>query len=190
MPGLRFLLIIALLILCSSVTIAQQMGSSTVYTDQWIDSSDPNAPRIVGCGITQDFNNTYSHTYWSEITITSPTGRTATVTSSTSSSYSRAETSLLWDWSNPDPGDYQILTRHFMRCPYIGGSGFPFSSTGGPFPVIYKNHAYLTIEDTNTGGDFGFGVCGYGRTCEGQCSRGAFVASKLYPGPCGPGRYI
>ncbi|SRR5216683_7707373 len=107
-------------------TVFGQMGQYAVYSDTWVDSSNPNAISIVGCGVTQDNQNYYGHTYWVVTTVTSASGRTATSTSYHSGSYARVETYLPWDWN--DPGNYFIQTRHWMCCPYMGGN--PYTGQG------------------------------------------------------------
>ena len=101
-------------------TVSAQMGQYSVYSDEWVDTSNPDALAIVGCGVTQDNQNYYGHTYWVVTKVTSPSGRTASSTSYHSSSYARVETHLPWDWD--DPGDYLVETRHWMCCPYMGGN--------------------------------------------------------------------
>lgn len=107
-------------------TVFGQMGQSAVYSDQWVDSSNPAAIKIVGSGVTQDNQNYYGHTYWVVTTVTSPSGRTATSTSYQSSSYAHVETYLPWDWD--DSGNYFVETRHWMCCPYMGGN--PYTGQG------------------------------------------------------------
>src|SRR5438270_9517094 len=73
----------------------QSMGSYTVYSDSWVNDSDPDNMVIVGSGVTQDNNNGYGHTYWVVSTMTSPNGRTANATSSqanSNSAYTASET--------------------------------------------------------------------------------------------------
>ena len=135
----RRLLLIAVLLSLSSSAAMAQMGSSVTYTDKWVDSSNPNAPRIVGSGVTQDYNNIYGHTYWVETTITSPTGRTVIATSYRSNSYARVETSLPWDWNNPDPGDYQIIQSIGCAVPTWVGTASPIAAPEGRSPPHTKD---------------------------------------------------
>ena len=88
------------------------------YSDTWMDDSDPANIRIIGTGVTSDSNNGYMgyypggygaiyHSYWVQTTLTSPDGRTVTVNSYHSSSYTSAETSFpVIDGDNFDLGDY------------------------------------------------------------------------------------
>lgn len=115
--GITFLSIIA-----PASVFSQSMGSSATYSDQWMDNPTMDTIRVRSSGVTQDYNNTYGHSYWVVIKLTSPAGRTATTTSYSSSSYARVETSLPLDFD--DPGDYTTRTEHWMRCPYMYGA-FP-----------------------------------------------------------------
>ena len=73
---------------------------------------------VVGVGITSDSYNTYGHRYWVNTTVTSPTGRYASGSSSTSSSYARVDVYLDWNF---EFGDFTVNTTHSMTCPYIYG---------------------------------------------------------------------
>jgi len=120
-----------LLVVLGSITSAfsQQMGSYAAYSDSWVDDSNPDAITIVGTGATQDSQNSYGHTYWVVTTLTSPSGRTTTATSSQTngySAYTAVETVLPWDWA--DPGGYFTQSRHWMCCPYMGGN--PYTGAG------------------------------------------------------------
>ena len=39
-----------------------QMGSYAIYSDAWLDDSNPSQAKMYGCGVTQDYNNIYGHT--------------------------------------------------------------------------------------------------------------------------------
>ena len=172
----------------SSVT-AQQMGSQATYSDSWLDVSSPNAPVIVGCGVSQDYNNSYGHTYRVTTTITSPSGRTASATSYTGSYYARVEVTLPWDWNTPDEGTYAIDSQHTMCCPYLRqygagqppGSGcVPSGGSSSPLPISLQKTAFRY-----EGGDGDY--CYYNGTCSGRCNPGGtayVIARTLYPGPC------
>jgi hypothetical protein len=117
------------------------MGSSVTYSDTWVDSSSTSTGYVVGSGITTDSYNTYNHRYWVKPTITSPSGRTATGTSYTSSSYARLDVSLSWDYRT-DLGLYTISTTHSMTCPYIFGVVSSTTGTGitlGTSTVVFEN---------------------------------------------------
>ncbi len=106
------------------------------YSDTWMDDSDPANIRIIGTGVTSDSNNGYMgyypggygaiyHSYWVGTTLTSPDGRTVTVNSYHSSSYTSAETSLpLTDGNNFDLGDYSVQTSHWTCCPFMAPNQF------------------------------------------------------------------
>jgi hypothetical protein len=118
-----------------------QMGYSVTYSDTWVDSSSTSMGYVVGSGITTDSYNTYNHRYWVKPTITSPSGRTATGTSYTSSSYARLDVSLSWDYRT-DFGLYTISTTHSMTCPYIFGVVSSTTGTGitvGASTVVFQN---------------------------------------------------
>lgn len=108
-----------MLILLGWVPAFGQMGSSVTYSDSWADYSG-NPGYIIGCGITSDSYNTYGHRYWVSSTIRSPSGRTASGTSFTSSSYARIDVSLSWDYES-DFGDFTTTSTHSMTCPYVFG---------------------------------------------------------------------
>ncbi len=119
-----------------------QMGSLSAYSDSW--ASDDGT--IFSSGVTADSYNSYGHTYWTVTTLTSPSGRNSSATSSQSSgygAYTRAETSLTGDWDNLDPGDYQTESDHWMCCPYMGGNPFsPTQPSQGCFP---SSRTFLTV---------------------------------------------
>ena len=128
------------LIVCAPAAFGQ-MGSSVTYSDTWVDSSSTTTGYIYGSGITTDSYNTYNHRYWVKPTITSPSGRTATGTSYTSSSYARLDVSLSWDYRT-DLGLYTTSTTHSMTCPYIFGVVSSTTGTGitlGTSTVVFEN---------------------------------------------------
>lgn len=99
------------------------------YSDEWMDDSDANNIRIVGCGITYDSTNGYMgtphgyaqiHSYWVAVTLTSPSSRTVTQTSYQSNSYATTEISLpIIDGDGYDLGDYTVGTQHWQCCDYM-----------------------------------------------------------------------
>lgn len=93
------------------------MGYGATYSDIWLNS---NWNRIWGSGVTEDNYNAYGHWYYVTTTLTSPTGRIASVTSYTSSSYAYAEVRLDWPSADSDLGEYVAETDHSTLCPYIG----------------------------------------------------------------------
>lgn len=98
-----------------------QMGSYAIYSDVWGDGYENT--NLYGCGITQDYSNYYNHSYWVVSTITSPAGRTVSATSYTSSSYARVDLSMPLsgnDFNDNDLGLYNMVTRHWLNCPYMG----------------------------------------------------------------------
>jgi hypothetical protein len=124
----RVLTLLSFLWVCHTSAFSQ-MGSSSTYSDSWVDDSNPDAGAIVSIGVTQDSSNGYGHTYWVVTTLTSPNSRTARATSYQTNgynAYTRAETTLPWD-SN-DLGDYSIGSQHWMCCPYMGGN--PYTGAG------------------------------------------------------------
>jgi hypothetical protein len=122
--GFRAFAICGLLGFITAVPAFGQMGSYSIYSDSWVDDSDPSQAKMYGAGVTQDSYNSYGHTYWVATTVTSPTGRTASVTSSKTNSYNayaRAETYLVYDWEN-ELGDFVTQSTHTGCCPYMGGN--------------------------------------------------------------------
>jgi hypothetical protein len=133
--GLRAAALLLFLSVIAAPSAFGQMGSSAVYSDMWVnDSSAPaenveGAPpppyTVVGTGVTQDNYNSYGHTYWVVTTLRSPNGRTASVTSYKTSSYSaytRGDVSLSYDLT--DLGQFTVNTTHRMCCPYMGGNPY------------------------------------------------------------------
>jgi hypothetical protein len=103
--------------LASPHPAVQNMGYGATYSDMWLNS---NWKRIWGAGVTEDNYNAYGHWYYVTTTLRSPNGRTASVTSYTSSSYAYAEVRLDWPSSDSDLGDYVTEAEHSTLCPYIG----------------------------------------------------------------------
>ncbi len=98
--------------------LVQGMGYGATYSDEWVSA---NWNRIWGCGVTEDYYNSYGHQYYVTTTVTSPIGRAASATSYTSSSYAYVDVRL--DWPSDDSGDfgeYLTSTEHRTLCPYIG----------------------------------------------------------------------
>lgn len=130
---LRFLGVLIFLGLFTALPCYGQMGSYAIYSDTWVDASgvdssrmyDQGVPipgaRVVGWGVTQDYANYYNHRYWVQSKLTGPNGRMATATSYTSSSYTRAETTLSLTFSESEVGAYQTQSTHSMSCPYMNG---------------------------------------------------------------------
>ena len=99
------------------------------YSEEWMDDSDPNNPRISGSGVTYDSTNGYMgtphgyqqiHSYWVVVTMTSPSGRTVSSTSYTSSSYVSIQVNLpLLENGEFDLGNYSVQTQHWQCCTYM-----------------------------------------------------------------------
>ena len=101
--SLRLIVVVAFLSFIAPATASAQMGSSDIYSDAWVYTSNNSGVfgtptvKIMGCGVTQDNNNMYGHTYWVVTNLRSPAGRVASATSyktTAYSAYARAETSL------------------------------------------------------------------------------------------------
>jgi hypothetical protein len=171
--------VMVLFLSCVSAAFGQ-MGNSAIYSDEWVDTSNPQAISIVGSGTTQDYQNYYGHTYWVVTKVTSPTGRTATATSYQSSSYAHIETHLSWDWN--EPGIWFVETRHWMCCPYMGGNPFTGqncisggSSTDRFFGVSHAQY----VKDMNNGDGTGRFVPISG--CNVTCMPSSFNATLICP---------
>jgi hypothetical protein len=178
--NIRLLVRLGLFVLVTTVPAFGQMGSFTIY-------SNPNAPRFVGCGITQDNYNSYRHTYWVKTTLTSPHGRTATVTSIKSSAYNayvRAEPSLSWDWVN-EVGVFFTSSTHTGCCPYMGGDpntgqNCSFGGTTTAQRETGVSFAYYTLKDEFV--EF----CSYQKIpdCDVTCAPQSISAGKVSDGSC------
>ena len=149
------------LILFAWTPTQAQMGNSVIYSDSWFDSST-NPMYVVGVGITSDSYNTYGHRYWVNTTVTSPTGRYASGSSSTSSSYARVDVYLDWNF---EFGDFTVNTTHSMTCPYIYG----VVTAPTIFDIKLTRSSYL-----GTGWDGAY--CTY----ELGCAPGTDATCKLY----------
>lgn len=116
------------LVLFSTSPCYGQMGSSAIYSDTWLDTSGASSNTVyeegatvpgayvVGWGVTQDYNNIYNHSYWVQTTLSGPGGRTASVTSATSSSYTRAEVRLPFTFNSSETGSYSTSSTHMMNA--------------------------------------------------------------------------
>lgn len=176
------MLITALLLCLFPLSTAfGQMGNSAVYSDQWVDTSNPAAISIVGSGVTQDYQNYYGHTYWVVTKVTSPSGRTATSTSYQSSSYAHVETYLPWDWD--EPGTYFVETRHWMCCPYMGGNPYTgqgcFATGNTSADRVYGVSYAQYVRDINYGNGTGRFVPISG--CNVTCMPSSFNATLICP---------
>jgi hypothetical protein len=159
-------ILVGLTCLLWSTTAFGQMGQYAVYSDKWLDDSDPMNVQMIGSGVTQDSANYYGHTYWVVTTITSPNGRTAATTSSQSSSYTRAEINL--SVNRDDMGTYNVQSSHWLCCPYMGGNPYtgagcyPSSSTSASLPISLKSSGWKVVGETLTS-------CMIVATCSGTC---------------------
>lgn len=79
------------LFILSFITSLPAYGQTSSYSDSWFASASPGSDK--GCGITQHNYSSYSHNAGVSVTITSPTGRTASYGGS-GSSYARADVAL------------------------------------------------------------------------------------------------
>lgn len=102
---------------CPSSALGQ-----TTYSDIWSDGSD-----IYGCGLTEDYYNSYNHTFAVATTIQSPNGRSSTTGAGYNTPYARADVSLGFDES--DLGDYFLNSEHNYYCPIV--SEYYFAGTTG-----------------------------------------------------------
>jgi hypothetical protein len=99
-------------------------------------------------------------------TITSPNGRSATLTSYHSSSYARAETYLPVDFS--DVGTYNVQSSHWLCCPYMGanpytGAGcYPSASSSSSGGVSLPKSGWVVVAESPT-------TCYFQATCSGRC---------------------
>jgi hypothetical protein len=159
-------IVFAVTCLLSCPIVFAQMGQYAVYSDKWLDDSDPANVKLRGCGVTQDYANYYGHTYWVVTTFSSPNGRNTSVTSSQSSSYARAESYLLVDFN--DLGTYNVQSSHWLCCPYMGGNPYtgagcyPSASSAAGLFISLKKSSWLVIGE-------GPATCLLEATCTGTC---------------------
>lgn len=122
-------LLLPVLLLSLFVISTSSVKAGGFYSDSWVDDSDPDQGYIVGVGVsrmvygrTGPDGELQTHEAAADMTLTSPQGRTVTVTAvDAAGSYSTpyhasAEATLAWNWE--DLGDYTITTRHYSDCPY------------------------------------------------------------------------
>jgi|ERR1043166_368422 hypothetical protein len=122
--GSRAFILCCILCFITAAPAFGQMGSFSIYSNAWVDDSNPDQAKMYGCGVTQDSYNSYGHTYWVTTHVTSPNGQTTSVTSGKVNSYNayvRAETYLAFDWEN-EVGDFTIQSTHTGCCPFMGGN--------------------------------------------------------------------
>lgn len=152
--------------------------AQSTYSDEWVDDSDPNNVKIVASGASYDASNGYMgtpqgyqqiHHYWVKVTITSPTGRTATINSSWSSSYAITEASLpLLVGGEYETGNYFTQTQHWNCCPYMqpnpwdGTKCYPGTTTSTTTPISLKNSGWRVVSE-------GLTTCSIVATCSGTC---------------------
>jgi hypothetical protein len=148
------------------------------YTDDWVDDSDPNNIRLVGFGSTYDPSNGYMgtpqgyqqiHYYWVRVTITSPSGRTATMTSPWGSSQVSTDASLpLLAGEEYETGNYLTQTQHWNCCPYMqpnpwdGTKCYPSTNTSTTTLIALRDSGWRVIGDTPS-------TCVLQATCSGTC---------------------
>lgn len=138
-----FLRFIACFLFLICVAASPTFGQS-YWSDNWLVSQAPdNNPAddpdelpglvpgayVAGCGATEDNYNTYGHEYSVMTTVTSPSGRTATISGGPSGSYSRADASLQLD-SN-EVGRFATDTIHSGFCPIGMSSLGPTNTSAG-----------------------------------------------------------
>ena len=142
LSSIPLMVVSAVLVLIAWTPAFGQMGSSVTYSDSWVDDSSSPAYYIIGCGVTTDSYNSYGHRYWVSTTLTSPSGRTASGTSSTSASYARMDVSLPWDFETGETGDFTTSTTHSMTCPYINGTVGTTTSVIGGISIAVTNYIH------------------------------------------------
>lgn len=182
-------------------------AQSATYSDAWYvdnsggyyDSSDgtyvvsdtPTNPvgYVAACGVTSEYSNMYGHQYWVVTNLTSPSGRVASTTSSRSGYSSRADVQLPIIPSSSgsgfeDPGDYNVTSQHWLYCPYMGGSGYPMSSSYSSVNLSIRFESYLL----DSAGPYS---CTYALDCpEGHtCGYNSLKLLKTPNIPCG-GPYV
>ena len=127
----------------------------------------------MACGITQDNYNSYGHEYWVITTLTSPLGRSASITSYTDMSYARSDVSLPLD--RDDLGLYLIDSEHWYFCP-IANHNINDGATGSSQLIAIKDSAYRFSMILN-------GRCLWEKTCTGKCSVDGYT-TNMFNGQC------
>ena len=164
----------------------------SAYSDIWVVSYGGSNVVVKASGVTDESYSGYYHEFSITSTIYSPNGRTAYgyannggCTYSGSYECGQANVSMpVADSSGEfEEGEFFVDTLHQTFCPYRNME-LADVFTGAFDQVALKSSAYRVIDESNSGGSKGFGYCGFGRTCFGSCAEGAFVADKLFPGPC------
>lgn len=164
----------------------------TCYTDAWfvndtVTETDPetgetmypeSAPAplgyTVGSGVTQMPYYAPYHDAWVDTTITSPNGRTITVTGFDDaggykqSFNAHAETTLAFDWD--DVGNYTVTSDHYSDCPL---TNFGSTSLGISYEVVQDHYSLSAV---------GYFSCRYAPTCIGQCSKFPYRRKLVFPG--------
>jgi hypothetical protein len=135
-----FILLMFLIFIFSVPAFGQQMGQLTAYTDSWADDDGT----IYSSGVTADSSNSYSHTYGTRTTLTSPSGRTSSAgfySDNSYNAYAYAEASLPWDWN--DLGDFSEQSQHSYYCP-ISGRTISFNTSTSRKAGVSHAGYYLT----------------------------------------------
>lgn len=166
-------LFVALIFVSFFAVSSGTVRAVSCYSDSWVDDSGVadgviyeegdarSGPFVVGCGVTQMYyNSRWSEFHEAEVdtTITSPNGRSITVTgegeggASNGTFSARAEAPLLWDWN--DLGDYTVTSHHYSECPVADFGYTYYGITIGASKIVMRqvspgSYAFRTIEPCN-----------------------------------------
>lgn len=174
------------------VALGGESAFGAAYSDIWVVSYGGSNVVVKACGVTDESYSGYNHEFSISSTIYSPNGRTASGYANNggctySGSYECGQANVSMPAADAsgefEEGEFFVDTVHQTFCPYRNME-LADMFTSAFQTVALKKSAYRLIDESNVGGSKGFGTCGFGRTCFGACAEGAFLADKLFPGPC------
>lgn len=99
----------------------------------------PTSVQAVAFGCTEDYYNSYNHTYWVTSTLYGPGGVLSTSTGLP------AYTSTYFDAYSPE-GSYYVDSEHFFECPNSPGSTSLAGYTSATLSVNINNSMFLSSE--------------------------------------------
>lgn len=167
---LRYTAAIVFITICINLPALGQMSYTTVYSDAWGDET-----YIYGCGVTEDYYNSWGHTFNAITTITSPQGRTSTQDSGYNTPYGRADVVL--EFQDNDSGTYLVNTEHYYYCPVVFETYYAGASTAsmtGSVHEVYYGFRYSVPNPYSNGT-----ICNYQKCDVAPC--GSVVGQDWVP---------
>lgn len=124
------------------------------YSDTWFDDSqaEEGIGNAVGSGVV---DGTYTHYYYIDTTIKSPSLRTGVDSSEQTVGYARVDVPL--QWLAGDSGDYITQSKHWSHCP----DSMFFAANGLTVDDIFLNDGDIQTLDYVTDGPLSSSSCGY-----------------------------